>query len=148
MLSQLRTKLILPLLCLAVALPFASCNYSHCESLRDELFAQKLKWQQCESHLDCYKVFGNPGDCTGILSCDLAVNRNYRNEAERRIASLGEDTVDCMKCTKPNCVGGAITLCEPVTKQCVIVTEVLDAGAFASETAPPEPTPMGAGGSP
>ena len=140
MLSHLRIKLVsLALglgLCLAVAVPFTSCNYSHCEALRDELFAKKLKWQQCENHLDCYKVFGNRKDCTGIFSCDLAVNRAYRNEADRRIASLGEDSVDCMECATPNCVSGAISLCEPVSHQCILVTEILDGGIIGSSTDP------------
>jgi hypothetical protein len=153
MLSHLRIKLVSLAvglgLCLALALPSASCNYSHCESLRDDLFAKKLKWQQCEKDSDCYKVFGNRKDCTGIFSCDLGVNRVYRNDADRRIASLGEDTVDCMECATPNCVAGAITLCEPVSHQCVLVTSILDGGTFDSTTDPdtggPQNPPRDAG---
>jgi hypothetical protein len=122
----------------------ASCNTQHCERLRDELFAQKLKWQACESNVDCIIVAGNNKDCTGVLSCQIAVNREYRPEAERRIASLPEETVDCMECQSPGCVDGDIPFCEPTTKQCIIVTRILDDGSPATSIVPPD---GGAGGS-
>lgn len=150
---RLRIPLSLLVLGLGAALVVASCNITHCERLRDELFAQKLKWQACESDLDCMIVGGNTKDCTGILSCALAVNRKYRPEADRRIASLPEETVDCMECQSPDCVDGDIPLCEPVLKQCIVVTRILDGGAPASSLVTPDggggsPEPMGAGGSP
>jgi len=74
--------------------------------LRDELTALKDSWTRCENDWDCIKFFGSPGDCTGILSCDFAGNRSFRLEAERRIASLPEETTDCTACSPPNCVSG------------------------------------------
>jgi uncharacterized membrane protein YgcG len=127
------------------ALPLVQCNVSHCENLRDELQAQKQKWGECETSLDCIKVFGSRGDCTGILSCDFSVNRKYRTEAERRVASLPEETVDCVQCQSPNCVGGKLDWCEPVTKQCMVVTELLG-DAPDSETATGGVTSSGGSG--
>jgi hypothetical protein len=109
-----------------LALPLVQCNMSHCENMRDELHAQKIKWGECETSLDCIKIFGNRKDCTGIMSCDFSVNRKYREEAERRVASLPEETVDCIECQSPNCVQGKLDWCEPVTKQCMVITDLLD----------------------
>jgi uncharacterized membrane protein YgcG len=105
-----------------------SCNNANCEHLRDELFAKKTTWQECVRDEDCIKVGGNGKDCTGILSCDFAVNRVYRDAAERRVASLPQESVDCTECSTPNCVAGDIAMCEPVTHQCIIVTGILDDG--------------------
>jgi hypothetical protein len=116
-------------LALFSALSFgAGCNNVQCENLRDELTKKKREWSRCDTDLDCVKVFGNPGDCTGVMSCDFSVNRLSRLDAERRIASLPEDTVDCTECQSPNCVSGKISLCEAVTGQCILVTEILDGG--------------------
>ena len=118
------------MLALVSALSFGvGCNNAQCENLRDELTKKKREWSRCESDLDCIKVLGNPGDCTGVMSCDFSVNRRSRLDAERRIASLPEDTVDCMECQSPNCVSGKITLCDIVTHQCLLVTEILDGGS-------------------
>jgi hypothetical protein len=136
----------------AIGLPFVGCNHSNCEVLRDDLYAQKLKWQQCDSDLDCMEIGGNSKDCTGILSCNLSINRRYRDEAVRRIASLPEDSVDCMLCVSPNCEEGMISICEPVTKQCLLVTKILDGGAASASFFTPDsgapPPDFGAGGSP
>ena len=103
-----------------------SCNAAHCEDLRDELSALQEKWRKCDTDFDCTIVGGNVKDCTGVLSCNQAINKRYRDEAERRIASLPEETVDCMVCKPPNCVQGIIPLCEQPTKTCIIVTEIID----------------------
>ena len=123
-----RRSLALSLLVLcAVATSFAtSCNTAHCEELRDELSALKEKWRTCETDADCTIVGGNTKDCTGVLSCNQAINKKYREEADRRIASLPEETVDCMVCKSPNCVQGIIPLCEQPTKTCIIVTEIIE----------------------
>jgi hypothetical protein len=115
------------------------CNKAHCEDLRDELFALRRSWQTCQQHSDCILVGGNPGDCTGILSCNLAVNRGKRLEAERRIASLPEETLDCMECQPPNCEKGEMVYCEPVTHLCIVITDVvdLDAGVLKVDLSPP-----------
>jgi uncharacterized membrane protein YgcG len=115
------------------------CNKAHCEDLRDDLFALRRSWQTCQQHSDCILVGGNPADCTGILSCNLAVNRGKRLEAERRIASLPEETLDCMECQSPNCARGDMTYCEPVTHLCIVVTDIvdLDAGVLKMDLSPP-----------
>lgn len=131
--TRYRRRLLL--LLFPVALLGVRCNSAECESKRDELWALKDRWTQCQTDLDCVKILGSPGDCTGILSCDFAINRSNRLEAERRIASLPEETVDCTSCSGPNCVSGLITLCEAASQRCILVTSILDAG-----------TPEGTGG--
>lgn len=125
---------------LLVATPGIQCNRSNCEDLRDELHAQKLGWQSCEQHEDCIIVGGNTADCTGIMSCNFAVNRQYRHAADRRVASLPEETADCFECASPNCIRGEITLCEPVSGRCIIVTEILDDGSSQAAAEPPSST--------
>jgi hypothetical protein len=130
---------------LALVLPAGlQCNRSKCESLRDELTAQKEGWAQCQEDTDCVLVGGSGKDCTGIMSCDFPVNRAFRAEAERRVASLPEETVDCMECSAPKCVGGSIVVCDPTSHQCIPVTEVLDSGSSAP--VPTEPTGTGGQG--
>jgi hypothetical protein len=118
----------LVLLLFPFALLGVRCNTAECEAKRDELWALKDSWTRCQHDLDCVKILGNSGDCSGILTCDFAANRNARLEAERRIASLPEETTDCVQCTSANCVTGVITLCEPVSQRCLLVTEILDGG--------------------
>lgn len=115
-----------PFALLSFALLAAGCDHAHCESLRDELTEAKDTWTQCEADEDCIKIGGNEKDCTGILSCNLAVNRTWRLEAERRIASLPEETQDCIECTPSNCVSGDLAVCEPVSQRCIIVTSVME----------------------
>jgi len=126
--SRRSLALSLLVLCGLAASFSTSCNTQHCEDLRDELTALKQKWQACQTDFDCILVGGNVKDCTGIFSCNTAVNKMHREDAERRIASLPEETVDCMVCKSPNCISGMITLCEQVTKTCIVVTEILDGG--------------------
>lgn len=120
--SSTLVRVLVPAL---LALPLLRCDVSHCEKMRDDLTALKEKWGECETSLDCIKVFGNDKDCTGILSCDFAVNRMYRQEAERRVASLPEETVDCIECQPPNCVSGELSYCEPVTRRCIVITDLI-----------------------
>src|SRR5215471_16781838 len=104
------------------------CDNASCEKLRDDLYAQKLTWQACKTSLDCEIIGGNMGDCSGVMSCNLAINVRYRKEAERRIASLPEESVDCHKCGSPNCPEGGIPYCDPVIKTCTIVKDFLGEG--------------------
>jgi hypothetical protein len=114
------------------------CENANCESLRDDLYAQKLSWQECRTSADCQLVGGNGLDCTGIMSCNMAINVRFRKEAERRIASLPEETVDCKKCGSPNCPEGDIPYCDQVNHRCLVVKEIIDTG----------PPNMGFGGRP
>lgn len=132
--AKFRFPLVRALLPALMAWPLVHCDVSRCERLRDELHAQKISWGECETSSDCIKVFGSEKDCTGIFSCDFAVNRVYRLDAERRVASLPEESVDCIECQSPNCVQGDIAWCEPVTRQCIVVTELIG-GQPSSATA-------------
>ena len=132
--------------------PFAllevRCNSAECESKRNELWALKDSWSHCQSDLDCIKILGNSGDCSGILTCDFAANRSARLEAERRIASLPEETTDCTQCISPNCVSGLITVCEPVSQRCLLVTTILDAGTDTDGSGGTDPGEGGGGTEP
>ena len=127
-----------------------SCDKENCESLRDELYAQKLTWQECRTSTDCQLVGGNGQDCTGIMSCNLAVNVKFRKEAERRIASLPEETVDCHRCGSPNCPEGEIAYCDPNYHRCTIVKEFIGdgspSGGFSSGGRPAAGGQSGTGG--
>jgi hypothetical protein len=105
-----------------------TCDNADCEKLRDDLYADRLKWESCDDDTDCQLVGGNTADCTGIFSCNLAVNTRYVKDAERRIASLPEETVDCHKCGSPNCPEGDIVVCDPAYKRCIVVKELLNGG--------------------
>ena len=111
---------------LLVALPGVQCNKASCEDKRDELYAQKLEWQTCERDVDCVIVGGSSRDCTGIMSCNFAVNRSSREAAERRVASLPEETQDCFECASPNCEEGSLPHCEPVSGRCMVISELIE----------------------
>ncbi|HVW29692.1 MAG TPA: hypothetical protein VHC69_30220 [Polyangiaceae bacterium] len=110
------------------------CDNADCEKLRDDLYADRLRWQACEEDSDCEIIGGNTADCTGIFSCNLAVNAHSVKDAERRIASLPEESVDCHKCNSPNCPDGEIALCDSVYKRCIIVKDVTDGRATSDYT--------------
>jgi hypothetical protein len=126
-------------LCVAflLALVVAACgDKASCQELRDRLTASKRAWQKCQSDLDCIKVFGNKQDCTGIVSCDFSVNRKFHDEAENTVARMADESTMCHVCGVPNCVDGEISVCEPVTGECFLVTAILD-GGYGSSTEPP-----------
>jgi len=109
-----------------LSLSSLQCNHENCEELRDELTTLKNRWAECTRSEECIVVGGNTADCTGVLSCNFAVHRQYRLEAERRVASLPEDTVDCMVCNSPNCESGNLPFCEPVSGRCMILTKLIE----------------------
>lgn len=115
-----------------VILGTTQCNVGRCEELRDKLNGLKADWQRCQKDDDCIVVGGSSKDCSGILSCNFAVNRIYRSEAERVVASLPETTVDCIECSSPNCIGGETAQCDRVTWRCstAIVTLLPDASSI------------------
>jgi len=128
-----------------LGLPLTQCNVDNCEKKRDELSVIKHTWERCDRDVDCLIIGGNTSDCTGVLACNLAVNRLYRDQAERRIASLPEETVDCVRCASPNCPEGELAVCEPISHECIIVKDVIDGGAQIVLTPPPE---LGGAGAP
>jgi hypothetical protein len=129
-----------------VALTGTQCNKANCEDIRDELFRDKLEWASCTSDDQCIIIGGNERDCSGVLTCNLAINKSRRQEAERRIISLPEETADCIECASPNCPEGEITLCERVSKKCIIVKGIVDSGLTSVSYGAP-PTHSGGSGS-
>src|SRR5579864_2495392 len=118
----------------AATFPVAACgDSSSCNSLRTSLYSQKLAWGACDpSNTDeCIKVPGNPKDCTGVLSCDFAVTRSKREAAEQAVLTAGQQSQGCYLCATPNCVSGDIAICEPVTRECILITSIDDSGAIS-----------------
>jgi hypothetical protein len=103
-----------------------TCDNADCEKLRDDLYAERLKWETCETDEDCELVGGNTQDCTGIFSCNLGINSRYVKDAQRRIASLPEESVDCHKCGSPNCPEGTIVVCDPAYNRCIVIKELIN----------------------
>jgi hypothetical protein len=103
---------------------------SSCTQLRSTTYANLVTWQDC-SPLDpepCIKVSGNSKDCTGVLTCDFAVNPLYRSQAEQAVLTIGQQSQTCFLCAVPNCVAGDLPICDPVSRRCMVVTSVLDGG--------------------
>jgi hypothetical protein len=101
-----------------------------CKRLRDDTFAQRTTWETCDP-LDpdpCIKVFGNPKDCTGVLSCDFAVNPQHRTEAEKAVLTIGQESQGCYLCATPNCPTGGYALCDPGSRRCALYDQVTGEG--------------------
>ena len=120
-----RTQGTLALIAL-ICLTLVQCNRQNCEDLRNELSQQKAEWAKCTRSEECIIVGGSESDCTGILACNFAVHRQHRLTAERVVASLPEDSVDCLVCGIPNCERGTVPYCEPISGRCMVVTDVID----------------------
>ncbi len=101
-----------------------------CTKTRNDTFAKLQNWQSCnpEDVAPCIKVAGNPRDCSGVLSCDFAVNLGSRVEAEQTVLTIGNETQGCYLCATPNCVAGDLAICEPFSRKCIIVSGIVDAG--------------------
>jgi hypothetical protein len=101
-----------------------------CARLRNDTYAQKLVWGACDPAVDnqCIKVPGNPRDCTGVLSCDFAVTRPYREQAEQVVLTIAQQSQGCFLCATPSCLAGDIAWCEPVSRQCLLITALVDGG--------------------
>jgi hypothetical protein len=130
---------------LGTSVSLTACGESgSCTKLRDDTYAAKSTWEACnpDDPEPCIKVFGNTKDCTGVLSCDFAVNPHHRSEAEKSVLTIASQSQGCYLCAIPNCVSGDITLCEPVSRRCIVVTMLTDSGA----TATAKPTPSDSGG--
>ncbi|SRR6266545_2123570 len=113
-----------------LALAVADCaDKANCDDLRQSLYEQKKQWASCSVDADCIIMPGNSKDCTGVLACPFAISRGYLEPAERTTLTIGDDSVDCHLCATPNCSGGTLAVCEPVTHQCLIVAGTPDAGA-------------------
>src|SRR5205823_9160794 len=71
------------------------------------------------------KVAGNPKDCSGVLTCDFAVNARYRDVAELAVYKIGEQSQGCHLCATPNCIGGDLAYCEPISKRCIPIANLI-----------------------
>jgi len=71
---------------LSAATVASGCGESAgCSQLRTQTYADKEGWDACDPAQGasaCLKIPGNPRDCTGVLTCDFAVNPIHRKEAE------------------------------------------------------------------
>jgi len=104
-----------------------------CSQLRQTTYGDKLAWGACDPALpdpndQCIFVAGNPKDCTGILTCEFAVNRNFREVAELAVASIGEQSQGCYLCAVPNCITAGDPYCDPVSRECLVVSGFTSGG--------------------
>lgn len=123
-----------------VSAPLTACGESgSCAKLRSDNYALKETWDACDpgDPEPCIKVFGNPKDCTGVLACDFAVNPHHRAEAEQTVLTIGEQSQGCFLCAVPNCASGDLAWCEPVSRRCILVTMLTDAGPSIADQPPP-----------
>jgi hypothetical protein len=119
-----------------------------CSRLREDTYASKKVWDQCDPNQGvtaCIKVFGNPKDCTGVLSCDFAVNPLHRAEAEQTVLVMGQQSQGCYLCATPNCAVGDIAYCEPMSRRCIIVTTLTEAGVPETMTSEAGAMPFDSG---
>jgi len=117
-----------------------------CTNLRETTYADLETWQACEPGgppSQCLIEPGNSKDCTGVLTCDFAINPKYRAEAEQRVYSIGQDSQGCYLCAVPNCISAQLAICEPISRRCLGVSAVTDGGLIIVGTSPP---PAGDGG--
>jgi hypothetical protein len=101
---------------------------SQCTKTRDDTFAQLQSWSNCDPNdpTSCIIVPGNARDCSGVLTCDFAVNRLNRVAAEQATLTIANKTQGCYLCATPNCVNGDIPYCDPESRQCIVVTALID----------------------
>ncbi|MCL2447901.1 MAG: hypothetical protein FWD17_03025 [Polyangiaceae bacterium] len=138
---KLVTTLAVSFAGLAVAVgssaPLAGCGESAgCQHLRENTFADRESWGGgCNVDTDCIEVFGNPSDCTGVLTCNFAVLRTNRETAEQAVLKIAAQSQGCYVCGVPTCPAGDLAVCETVTHQCLVVTAELEGGAPVSEPA-------------
>jgi hypothetical protein len=107
-----------------------------CTNLRETEYANLVTWQACDpAGIDqCIIEPGNPKDCTGVLSCNFAVNPKFRAEAEQAVYTSGQASQGCYLCAVPNCIAAEEGICEPVSRRCIAVSGTTDGGLlFAGE---------------
>ena len=138
----------------AASVSLEACGESgSCTQLREQMYATKEVWDACDPtapnpNTQCIFVPGNPKDCTGVLTCEFAVNVKHRAEAEQAVYAIGEQSQGCYLCATPECITGSLGYCEPASRRCMLVSGftpggqpiggLQDAGA---------PSDSGAGGS-
>jgi hypothetical protein len=127
---------------------------SSCTRLRTDTYALKQTWGACDPAAaePCIFVLGNSKDCTGVLTCEFAVNPIHRVEAEEEVLTIAGRSQGCYLCATPTCVDGEIPWCEPITRQCLLVSGFTDGGVALSAEPPvdagPPPVILEAGPTP
>ncbi len=114
-----------------------------CTQLRQTNYGALLGWQACDPAgpplSQCIQIGGNPKDCTGVLSCNFAVNAHFRSEAELVTYTVGEQSQGCYLCATPTCIGGDLAWCEPISHRCMLIQGLIDGGAvYGGSTSPSE----------
>lgn len=119
---------------LASSTSLEACGESgSCTQLRETMYASKATWDACDPTIQnpnaqCIFVPGNPNDCTGVLTCEFAVNRKFRAEAEMAVYTIGQQSQGCYRCAIPECIAGELGYCEPVSRRCIVVTNFTSGG--------------------
>jgi len=129
--------------------------------LRQNEYANLETWQACDpagAAGQCIVEAGNPKDCTGVLSCNFAINAKFRAEAEMAVYTSGQQSQGCYLCATPSCIAAEEGICEPISRRCIGVSGTTSSGGllFAGEDAGGTPsassssggtvTPVGDGG--
>ncbi len=114
-----------------------------CETLRADLRAQLDSWRGCDPTKgddQCAIVGGDPSDCTGVLSCDFAVNVSNLRAAQDAVVDNSVHREICGDfCSMPTCAADSLPICDPALRQCVI--PFLEAGARPVAGSPSTPNP-------
>jgi len=103
----------------------SGCAIETCGSLRTTLEVDRHNWAACDPSQgdnQCTIVGGDPMDCTGVLTCDFAVNVTMLAQAQRGVIDNSVHAKICADyCSTPNCAQDNPPVCDPVTRECTIV---------------------------
>jgi hypothetical protein len=132
---------------LVLSIPAAStsieaCGESGaCTQLRNQIYAEKATWDACDptatdQNNQCIFIPGNPKDCTGVLTCEFAVNPQFREDAELAVYTIGQQSQGCYLCAVPDCISASIPYCEPVSRRCIVVSGFSSTGQPTGSTLP------------
>jgi hypothetical protein len=138
----------------AASVSIEACGESgSCTQLRSTMYQNKEVWDACDPTVQnpndqCIFIPGNPKDCTGVLTCEFAVNRKYRADAEMAVYTIGQQSQGCYLCAVPECISGELGYCEPVSRRCILVTGFTPSGLPIGGLLDAGTTPTGDGASP
>ena len=90
------------------------------------------------------KSSGTPKTARASSRAISAVNPHHRAEAEQTVLTIGEQSQGCFLCAVPNCASGDLAWCEPVSRRCILVTMLTDAGPSIAD----QPQPLVDSGEP
>jgi hypothetical protein len=115
----------------ATTASITACGDSaQCNRVRNDTAAKLKTWAACSQFDDvCRKIPGNFRDCSGVLSCDFAVNDRHSAEAQDAVLRIANETQGCYLCAQPNCPNGDFAVCDLVAQQCIIATTISGGGS-------------------